>query len=499
MDYVSKQGDTAAGEVKSDAPGGTDGAPAQARSRRGDFLVGGLGMFMQMGTGLIMLPATAVFLSPSDLAFWSVFLTIQTLNSMLEFGFTPTFARNFTYVLAGARKLSREGVPDRTAGDCDRGVLRNLLAAAEGFYARLGVVSFLLLATAGSFYLFNLHKHLPEATFVWEAWAILLLAHPISTFFNWQNAVVIGADRMRQFYFVIIASRLTQVVISVVGLMIWPNLLVLAFAYGVSMIVFRLMTGYFIRDVVKSVAHENPDRAAARDMVGVIAHSATKVGYVTLGAFLANRFNLLSITLFLSATSAAQFAIAQQALNALTSVSLVGISMLMPAMANARIHGDKKQLKELLAFTNVSAAVLFICGMITLLVLGNWLLSSIHSKTLLPSVGILLLMAVVFWLDSQIFIATQYIMTGNRVPHLRAVVATGLFISLGVFVAGYFGGDLVAMLWVQAGLLVAYNAWKWPKEACDEVGLTLAGHLPNAMNGARNLLMRRAPHVSGEH
>lgn len=498
MDHAIQQGEIVVGEPESRAQAAADGTQDRGRSRRGDFLVGGLGMFMQMGTGLIMLPATAVFLSPSDLAFWSVFLTIQTLNGMLEFGFTPTFSRNFTYVLAGARSLSKEGVPDRSVGACDRKVLRNLLTAAERFYARLGAVSFLLLASAGSFYLFNLHQHLPAATHVWEAWAILLLAHPISTFFNWQNAVVIGADRMRQFYFVIIASRLTQVLISVIGLMIWPNLLVLALGYGASMIVFRLMTGYFIRDIMKSVSHEKADRAEARNMVRVVAHSATKVGYVTMGAFLANRFNLLSITLFLGAASAAQFAIAQQALNALTSVSLVGVSMLLPAMASARIHDDKKQLKDLLAFSYVSAAALFICGIIALLVMGNWLLSLIHSKTLLPSMGIVLLMGAVFWLDSQIFIATQYITTGNRVPHLRAVVATGLLVSLGVFLAGRLGGGLVTMLCVQGGALLVYNAWKWPKMTFDEVGLTLANLATSAMTGARSLLLRRMPHASGE-
>jgi O-antigen/teichoic acid export membrane protein len=492
MDHAIQQGDMTVAEVDSGAGSPNDGAQKQARSRRGDFIVGGFGMFMQMGTGLIMLPATAVFLSPSDLAFWSVFLTIQVLNSMLEFGFTPTFSRNFTYVLAGARKLSREGVPDRTAGDCDPKVLRNLLAAAERFYAFLGGVSFLLLATLGSLYLFNLHKHFPDATQVWSAWAILLIAHPVSTFFNWQNAVVTGADRMRQLYYVIIASRLVQVVFSVVGLMIWPNLLVLALGYGVSMIVFRLMTGYFIRDIVKSVAHEKADKEEARKMVGIVAHGATKVGYVTMGAFLANRFNLLSITMFLGATSAAQFGIAQQALNALASVSLVGIHMLMPAMANARIHGDKKQLKELLAFSNVSAVVLFVCGMIALLVLGNWILSVINSKTLLPAVGVVLLMGAVFWLDTQIYISTQYIMAGNRVPHLRAMVATGLLISVGVFITGYLGGDLVAMLSVQAALLLAYNAWKWPKMACDEVGLTLSDQVSSALAVARRLLGRQA-------
>ena len=82
--------------------------------RRVDFIFGVFGTFLQVGTGVIMLPAAAATLSPSALTFWYVFLTIQTLALLIEFGFTPTLSRNFTYVFSGARVLRTEGVPEGT-------------------------------------------------------------------------------------------------------------------------------------------------------------------------------------------------------------------------------------------------------------------------------------------------------------------------------------------------------------------------------------------------
>lgn len=466
------------------------GAPEapKSKSRRGDMAVGMLGMFMQMGTGLVMLPATAVFLTPSQLTFWSVFLTIQALNALLEFGFSPAFSRNFTYVFSGARTLSREGVPDRQGGECDPQVLRNLMYASQRFYALLGVASFILLSTVASFYIYHLSRHLPDVQSVWPAWAILVVAHAASTYFNWQTALLFGADRMRKFYFVIIASRLVQVVVSVAGLVMTGSIVVLAIGYAASILVYRVLTQYFLRDIIKSVAKVAPQQVEAKHMTSVVAHNAMKVGWVTLGGFLASRFNILSLSMFLAAKPAAEYAISQQALNALASVSLVGTSLLTPMLANARFHRDKTTLREIFSFINLSAFLIFVAGVIGLFLLGNTLLGLIHSKTMLPAAPVLLMICVIYWLDAQVTISTQFILTSNRVPYLKAMVATGAAVALGVLAAGFLGGDLMTFLMIQAGIVLAYNAWKWPAEASAEVGLSPANFLSSALAGAQRVL-----------
>lgn len=476
----------------SEPPRPGEGVDGKARDRRGDFLVGGLGMFMQMGAGLIMLPITAVYLSPGELTFWSVFLTIQVLNALLEFGFSPAFARNFTYVFAGARSLSREGVPDKASDVCDLQVLTNLLGAARRFYGILGAISFTLLATAGTAYLYLLSDHLPDVEQVWSSWAVLVAAHAASTYFNWQTALLIGADRMRQNYLVMIVSRLAQVVFSVVGLMLTQSLYVMALGFLVSILVFRAMTHFFVRDITRSTAAYTPDPAAAVEMTKVVAHNATKVGWVTLGGFLTNRFNVFCYSMFLTAQAAAEYAISLQALSAVMSVSLVGVYMLTPMLVNARVNNDKANLREILAFVNLFAFAVFLCGVLGLVVLGEPLLELIHSKTLLPEVLPLLLICLVCWLDTQVTIATQFIQTSNKVPYLKAMVATGISVAASVMIAAWLGADLWLLLSVQAGLVLAYNAWKWPMAAAREAGLNSSNFLPSAIAGARRILLRGA-------
>lgn len=473
-------------------PPSGDGAHDKGPDRRGDFLVGAFGMFMQMGAGLIMLPITAVYLSSSELTFWSVFLTIQVLNSLLEFGFSPAFARNFTYVFSGARKLSREGVPEKESAACDLQVLTNLLGAARRFYAILGAISFTLLATAGSAYLYMLHQHLPDVETVWSSWAVLVAAHAASTYFNWQTALLIGADRMRQNYLVMIGSRLAQVVFSVVGLMLTQSLYVMALGYLLSIFVFRALTHFFVRDITRSTAAYKAEPAVSAEMTKVVAHNAAKVGWVTLGGFLTNRFNVLCYSLFLTAQAAAEYAIAQQALNAVVSVSLVGIYMLTPMLVNARVHNDRQTMRETLSFVNLLAFVIFLCGVLGLSVLGEPLLELINSKTLLPDILPLLLICLVCWLDTQVTIATQFIQTSNKVPYLKAMVVTGVAVASSVMLAGWLGADLWILLCIQAGGVLAYNAWKWPLAAAAEAGLTSSNFLPSAVAGARRILLRRA-------
>jgi hypothetical protein len=82
-------------------------------------------------------------------------------------------------------------------------------------------------------------------------------------------------------------------------------------------------------------------------------------------------------------------------------------------------------------------------------------------------------------------------MTSNRVPYLHAMVATGMAIAVGVLIAGLAGGGLTTFLWIQVGMLLAYNAWKWPLVAGREVGLTFTNFIPSAISGAKRILVGR--------
>jgi O-antigen/teichoic acid export membrane protein len=438
-----------------------------------------------------------------------VFLTFQSVNILMEFGFTPAFSRNFTYVFAGAASLQAKGAPEKGERQGGPALLAAVLVAAQRFYGFLALLTLVVFGAGGSIYLYVLtHEHLgapaPFDVFgwaqfmaspnggVWRAWFILIATMSLSTYFNWQASLLMGADRMRQNYMVLIASRTTQVALSIVGLMIAPNVTTLVLAYAASILVYRLMNQRFIADIVASVRGIKPPEAEVKQALSAVSHSATRTGWAQVGSFLGNRFNLLSISAFLGVAAASQYSVALQAFSALATVSYVAVGLLTPAVAAARVRRDDNALREISAFVLAAVLSVFICGAIALMVIGDFLLRVVHAHTTLPATSILILMACGGALDLTIGASTSLISTGNRVPYLWAVVATGFLVALGIVVAGAMGGNLATFLIIQIVLLGGYNAWRWPQFLAHEVGLSLSNFGPSALQGAQRLLLHQA-------
>lgn len=477
-------------------PDVTDEAPAvgetlKKKRRHVDLLFGVVGLFLQVGTGLIMLPLTATMLAPAELTFWTVFLSIQAMSYLIEFGFTPSFARNFTYVLGGANRLVAEGVPPEKTGAVNRELLCELLSASRTVYMLLSFVVAVVLAIGGSIYVDALARTAEGVPFIWESWALFAGTLVFHTYMNWQAGVVMGADRMREYYQIVTVARLVQVALSVVGLLIKPDLLTLTAAYAVSALVMRVHYQIVARNVTKLVDGMKSEPGATRRILSSIAPNAVKIGWVTIGGYLTSRFSFLVISLSLGAAMAAEYAVAQQAFFALAAISQVAGHLNNARMTAARLHSEKPVMREIYAFTVLFAGAVFLSGALGMMLFGERLLEVIGSQTLLPPLLILATMTVIFLLDVHANIAMGLIATSNSIPYMRAVLITGVLVAGGTIIVALTGGGLQQFILVQGAIQLAYNFWRWPMYVCDELGLKLGAFAGAAVSGARRMLFDR--------
>ena len=463
----------------------------QRGDRRVDFVFGVFGTVLQVGTGVIMLPAAAATLSPSALTFWYVFLTIQTLALLIEFGFTPTLARNFTYVFSGARALRTEGVPEHTGVGVSLDLLANLLRASRRLYLGMALVVLALLGVGGTLYLAALTRTTTDVSHVWPAWAFFLAAMTVQTSFNWQGCVIVGADRMRQNYQVFTVARLVQVALSLAGLYFFPNILTLAVAYAVSVLVGRVHAHLIVADIVRMTAQTKTEVAKVKGILRTIVPTAAKLGWVTLGEFFTNRFALFAVSLAVGAAAAAEYAIAMQAMMVLLTVSQIATAMSVPRMAAAQIANDRPAMADIYAFCLVLSVTLLALGSASMILLGEPILNAIGSETMLPALPVLILLSVIYTVAVNAHTAMNMITAGNRVPHLRAVLLTGAATTIGVIGVALMKGDLIAFVAVQGITQLAFNFWRWPIYAFRETGLTLTRLLPSAWSGARRVVLGR--------
>jgi O-antigen/teichoic acid export membrane protein len=438
--------------------------------RQSPIYVGFLSQLMQYGFGLLILPVALSRLEPTVIGLWYIFVAAQSLVGLMDFGFTQTFSRNFSYVLAGARELRREGVEAASGDGVDHALFASLLVTAKRIYRTIALITFAVLGSVGSWYVGRVARDggLPTSD-VWIAWVVFAISLTMNVYYQWQSALLIGADRVQQNYRINIASRAAQLVLSIVGLIIHPTLIVLVLGYAASVAVTRAYGYVSVRDLTDKSSSASDERARA--LFPVLWHNASRLGLVSLGAFLITRFSTFAVGYFLGLSVAARFAIAMQALGVIQALSQVAFSINMPRIAGARVEGNRDLLRHLTLKSLAFSWFIFISASTALVVLGPALLRLMHSRTTLPATSVLVLMGIVWLLESNHTNCALVIVTGNTVPFVPAALLSGLAIAAGTTLAGRLGGGLTAFILVQGFVQAAYNNWRWPLLVFRELDL----------------------------
>ena len=76
---------------------------------KSDIIWSYIAKFLGIASGLLVLPFILNRLTAEEMGLNYLMLTIGSMVSLLDFGFSPQFGRNITYVFSGAKELAKEG------------------------------------------------------------------------------------------------------------------------------------------------------------------------------------------------------------------------------------------------------------------------------------------------------------------------------------------------------------------------------------------------------
>ena len=101
-----------------------------------DILWGYAGQFFMIGSGLFTLPVILRMLTSEEIGMNYLMLTVSTMVSLLDFGFSSQFGLNFTLVHSGAQRLLKEGVEHRKDVTVNYHLLSVLIKTAKMVFER---------------------------------------------------------------------------------------------------------------------------------------------------------------------------------------------------------------------------------------------------------------------------------------------------------------------------------------------------------------------------
>ena len=110
---------------------------------------------LPMSTGLITLPIILHTLSETEIALNYVFMTITSLVTLFDMGFSIQFSRNFVSVFSGGQDILAEGFTKNVSQTINYRLLFLLIRSAKIVYFLLALILTAFLLTGGTWYIYG--------------------------------------------------------------------------------------------------------------------------------------------------------------------------------------------------------------------------------------------------------------------------------------------------------------------------------------------------------
>lgn len=431
-----------------------------------DVLWGYISQFLQYGAALLVLPLLLRKLTSAELGVWYVFMTISALVTMLDMGFTPTLARNVSYVFGGASRLLKNGfeVLD-IPGPINYALLKIVIKVAQRIFIIIAFGSAILLATLGTWYILHIAKgHIDRQTII-ISWSIFVVATVFNIYYKYYTPLLQGRALYSAFYKSNAIANISFVVVTVILLYADMGIISVSIGFLVSALVGRWLSWRYLYD---SEFKSNLDKASLvsvslLEIFLTLWHNAWRSGLGVVGAFLILRANTLLSSAYLGLATTASYALTLQVFSVLQNVSTVAFNVQQPMLARYRVSNQRKKLLKTIEFGLGSALGVFIIGAVMLLWLGKPLINIIGGKTGFLPVQLLAWIGLMMLLELSHSLAAGVIVTGNQVPFVGPALLSGVTVVLLSWVGlKYYGFGVMWIVGVQFVVQLAYNNWKWP-------------------------------------
>jgi O-antigen/teichoic acid export membrane protein len=462
----------------------------QIRTTRTDVIWNYAGTIVSAFSSFLLLPFLIFFLNSSELGLWYVYLAIGNLVMLFEFGFTPTFSRNFTFCWSGATELTREGC---IRNDCCDGVdaelMAHLIAVCKTVYRRVALIGLVVLLIPGTVYIASIVDGL-DITQVFLSWFIFSSAVLLNLYFLWYASALRGIGAIAADNQIMIAAKAIQLLLSIILLFAGYGLIGVALGFLGNALVYRILGSrkFWHDDQIKILNLQSVvvEKNRAKELFKVVSYNAFKDGGVMIANYASTQASSLLCSTFLGLAQAGAFSIALQFATAIGNMARAYMTSCNPMIQSAYRRGDKflvrKTFSNCVALYVVVSIALYIAVLLLIYPLLNLFKPDSNFDPLIFS-GVMAYMFLFNWFS--LFGALLSDM--NTIPYVNSYVAAAI---LGVLLSSLLTAFSQMGAWgLILGLALpqcVYNVWKWPRFASEKIDSTpiclLATGLKNSLN-----------------
>lgn len=431
----------------------------------------------QIGSGLVTLPLILRLLTKEEVGMNYLMLTVSSIVGLMDFGFSPQFGRNFTYVNSGARRLCREGVEEERGGSIDWHLLSVLISTARFVYRRLSVLALIVMLTFGTGYIWYLTEGFTNVNNSLYIWILYSFSTYFNIYFSYYSSLLTGSGMIRESSQAAILSKSAYLVLCTVFLLLDWGLFAVVAANFIAPFVQRYVSyrAYFKPELKARLAEQTVTRKDIRETFSVIWFNAKKLGINFIGAYAVNKMGMFIIGFFLPLATIGSYGLLTQLTTIVTGIANTMFVTYLPKVSNCRVTGDRPMLKRTISFSMVVGQIIMVAGALGIIFVAPYLLELIKSQTMLPSRLVCVLYLVIVALELNHSEFASVISTENKIPYVVPSLVSGGVIVLLTFIALKFTTlGLLGVVLVQGIVQAAYNNWRWPLWVFRELDMSIS-------------------------
>jgi O-antigen/teichoic acid export membrane protein len=354
-----------------------------------------LSIAAKSGGLLLVTPLVLRFFTPAQTSVWLLFLTINAIAQMADFGFGPSFVRAISYARAGRRDLA--SAASLLEGP-NQALLGEIYGALGKCYARLAVIGGLIALVLGSWALAKPIGQLEAPSEGWGAWAIVWAAALVvfrnSAYAQWlQGMSQIALLRRAEAILAIGTTALTAIVLLITREFLWT---VAVAALG------AIAASFAVRSLGRRslcAVEPLPGTTRAEAVYAFIWPAAWRSGVGVLACTVLIQALGVVYAQLAPAAQVAPYLLAIRVIQVITQVSAAPFYSHLPDFAALYALNRREELVAQARRSMSRANSLYVACALAVAILGEPLLRLIGSQVAFVSAPLWLLIATAFFLE----------------------------------------------------------------------------------------------------
>lgn len=431
---------------------------------RKDVAWGYVSLLLLQAVNVILLPFVLFYLTSNELGLWYSFTSLYSLAMLIDFGFKTTLSRNISYIWSGANDIKASGIHKEELGDdWNEKFFIKLSSTIKSIYYSMGLIILILLLTIGTFYIYTISINQLDMKIALTAWFFYLFAVILNIAFAYWNSMLKGIGAIKEYNQILIITKLIQLFLSVLFLMLGYGIVGVSLAYLISVLCNRII-------IVKNFYNYNGRTKILKGKIRTkfnkeifmkLLPNTVKTGVNSISNYFVIGFPVLLSSYFLGLQFAGNFGIVNQIVTLILTLSNSFFNTFLPKFNFYRIKNNIKSLKILFTKAMIINYMINIILFSLFLILGPTIIQLISQENSLLPTNIMILVVIYRFLYNNQSLFVSMISTKNIVPYKSFIISSIIIVCLQLLcmqINNNIYNLIIPIILVQ----LAFNNWYWP-------------------------------------